>query len=518
MVFYKLNKGAVEVHKQAMLRTTSAAIMLSLVLSACNSGGASDSKKADELVKGKPTEISLMTVLRDAEVPNDGNPLEKEIETRSNTELKIQWIPSANYNEKLSVTLAGGDLPDVFEILNIETNFKEWGSQGAFASLDELITDKHPNLKKFLAQKYVDELRINKKLYGVPIVQPPGQSAMRVRLDWLEKLKLPEPKTLDDYYKVLKAFTFDDPDGNGKNDTFGLTINGADPTFNTPLLAAFDIRSGKLPFLKDKDGNYVPREITPQMKEGVAFLRKLYDEKILDPEFPGLKTPQVNAKFESSKVGMVVGAINNIDIGLLRLLKIVPTAKIKMIYPPADKEGKQVNHYNTNYQGAYVISSKVPKEKQQKIVDWLEWMVTPEAQDLILWGVDGVQSTGKDAGRKTTDKWNTDGVANYNKQLDLVKPKGNIYPPDNEYRDLIQASTDLGGKMNTDSPLNGVVITSKKWRDAEKELDKVNAGFVKIIAGKESIDTIDKYVQEWLSKGGTEALKELNAEIKEQLK
>lgn len=502
------------VHRKVAVGTA----LLSLLVTACGAGQPAGGGESAGGGKEPPTPISLMTVLREAEVPVDGNPLEKEIETRTNTELKIQWVPAASYNEKLSVTVAGGDLPDVFEVLSIETNFKDWASQGAFADLDELIQDAHPNLKRFLSQKYVDELRVGNKLYGIPIVQPPGQSIPRVRKDWLEKLNLPEPQTLDDYYNVLKAFTFQDPDGNGKDDTYGMSANGAETRPVFPVLSAFGIKSGKLPFMQDRDGNYVPREITPEMKEAVIWLRKAYEEKILDPEFPGLKGTQAHAKFEAGRIGIVVNAANNIDIGAERLLKNVPTSKIKAIMPPADKQGAQINHYNTNYQGAYVISSKLPKAKQQKIVDWFEWMIGEEAQDLIWWGVPEVHHAGRGGERKTNDKWHTDGVMNYNKQLDIIKINPNIYPPDTRLRDMVQESLETARKANADSPLNGVVITSKKWRSAEKELDKVNAGIVKIIAGNEPVENLDKYVQEWLNNGGSEALKELNEDIRSQLK
>lgn len=43
-----------------------------------------------------------------------------------------------------------------------------------------------------------------------------------IRKDWLDKLHLQAPKTLDDFYNVAKAFTLNDPDGNGKNDIYGF--------------------------------------------------------------------------------------------------------------------------------------------------------------------------------------------------------------------------------------------------------------------------------------------------------
>ena len=50
-----------------------------------------------------------------------------------------------------------------------------------------------------------------------------GQCLIIFRQDWLDKLGLKYPETLDDMKNVLIAFTNNDPDGNGKNDTYGYT-------------------------------------------------------------------------------------------------------------------------------------------------------------------------------------------------------------------------------------------------------------------------------------------------------
>ena len=48
--------------------------------------------------------------------------------------------------------------------------------------------------------------------------------ALFIRTHWLDKLGLSVPKTWDEIKKVAHAFTFDDPDGNGKNNTYGFTM------------------------------------------------------------------------------------------------------------------------------------------------------------------------------------------------------------------------------------------------------------------------------------------------------
>lgn len=46
-----------------------------------------------------------------------------------------------------------------------------------------------------------------------------------IRTDWLEKLGLQPPKTMEDVLTISAAFVEKEPDGNGKKDTFGLGIS-----------------------------------------------------------------------------------------------------------------------------------------------------------------------------------------------------------------------------------------------------------------------------------------------------
>ena len=48
------------------------------------------------------------------------------------------------------------------------------------------------------------------------------RTGLFIRKEWLDKLNLQMPKTLDDLLNVAKAFTFRDPDGDGKVDTYGF--------------------------------------------------------------------------------------------------------------------------------------------------------------------------------------------------------------------------------------------------------------------------------------------------------
>jgi putative aldouronate transport system substrate-binding protein len=136
----------------------------------------------------------------------------------------IVLLPTAQTDADAKVNAAGAanQLPDLFQV-NRGPWYKLYQA-GLLAPVDDLLP-LMPNRTKLL---YSDEIRnklvtLDGQMYGFP---QPGQilytDGLVIRQDWLDKLGLPAPKTLDDFLTVAKAFTQNDPDGNGKNDTYGF--------------------------------------------------------------------------------------------------------------------------------------------------------------------------------------------------------------------------------------------------------------------------------------------------------
>ena len=90
------------------------------------------------------------------------------------------------------------------------------------------------------------------------------------------------PKTLDDYYKIMKKISETDMNGDGKKDTYAISDTGNTDRIDQIFNQAFGITST---WLKDKDGNYVYYAVTDNEKNKLAFYRKLFKEKILDNEY-----------------------------------------------------------------------------------------------------------------------------------------------------------------------------------------------------------------------------------------
>lgn len=85
---------------------------------------------------------------------------------------------------------------------------------GQFWEIGPLLKD-FPNLSK-LKSTTNDNTKVDGKLYtlyrGVDI----ARQGLIYRKDWADKLGLKPPANMDELYAMAKAFTENDPDGNGK--------------------------------------------------------------------------------------------------------------------------------------------------------------------------------------------------------------------------------------------------------------------------------------------------------------
>ena len=105
------------------------------------------------------------------------------------------------------------------------------------------------------------------------------------RQDWLSNVGLDVPTNLEEFEDVLRAFTFEDPDGNGKDDTWGLVSTKASTSFDE-IAIWFGAPNG---WGEDENGNLQPMFMTDEYFESMNWLKGLYDEGILNSDFVTLE-------------------------------------------------------------------------------------------------------------------------------------------------------------------------------------------------------------------------------------
>ena len=206
---------------------------------------------------------------------------------------RVKWMATGGgYMQKLSQAITGGDIPDV---MTVDLNqYYTMVKGGLIADLtDELLEGDHPNLRdKFAAKDNIalDALRVDGRIYGVPSMGADydGHPFVWIRKDWLEKLGIEGPKSWKDLERVAKAFMEQDPDGNGKKDTYGIPIASnyggrGDGTLSELFLNVGGANINK--WMKKKDGTLMYGSVHPGAKEALSLLNDWYNKGIIEEDF-----------------------------------------------------------------------------------------------------------------------------------------------------------------------------------------------------------------------------------------
>ncbi len=267
------------------------------VLAGCKAGeGAKEpaASQPDGSPDSQPTtqeERPKVTILTNINVDTEGtdvndNDYIRYIEEQTGIDIEFINDTSSNYPQKLNTIMTSNNIPDGVMLMGDtqRTDLARFAEEELLLPLDSYI-DQYPNLKENIKKEAWDVTRFDGKIYGVPFQRYDSSPYMTfLRRDWLEKLNIDPEKdlvTIEDWYQVLKRFVEEDPDGNGQDDTYGLTATTSGTHFtNFTFLDSFGAAKAKY-----VDGELLPNYMLPEYKEWLKFMHKLYEEKILDPNF-----------------------------------------------------------------------------------------------------------------------------------------------------------------------------------------------------------------------------------------
>jgi putative aldouronate transport system substrate-binding protein len=441
-------------------------------------------------------------------------------------DFKPQFVLINDYMQKLSANVASGEIPDMMTMETPTANFYKWAKQGAFLPLNDYI-DKYPSLK--LVPDYVwKSMMVDGKIYGIPRYFPSTYLASPViRKDWLDKLGLKMPTSYEELKAVALAFTKNDPDGNGKADTYGMAM--AENINNAYELGGYwEFRSW---YHKDNEGNFMPNFISPARKDHIAWLADLQKEQALTPNFAVVKATQTAKDFYSGKAGIYISSPRGMDeAAMTELMKINPGAVLEPIPPFKAPDGSQGFMAFRAYYGMTMLSAQLAKdpEKLERILEFLDFgrkFYSLEERNKSntdydwMYGNEGTGYKVQDGNTQpeTADK----GLAPANFYID-----GLMWASSDDANQFSKAyktpqARELAEKMEkmhkeTKHFVNPLYqIYSETLISKGSELDKyLMEEQTKMIFGQRPISDWDKMVQEWKDKGGTQIVKEVNESMK----
>lgn len=228
------------------------------------------------------------------------NIYKKEAETfEKKTGIKIEYFnATTDFEQRLARAAAGNALPDL--IFNDAVAIGQFIQLGIADEIDPKSIAGHDNIYPLAWQstRYTDG-----KYYGVPTSAQ--TFALFVRKDWREKLGMPQPKTWEDVAKLAKAFTTQDPDGNGKADTYGFILPASTTRgYASWFMSAFLWQAGGDFIRESAPGKFKASLDEPAAVETLQFMRGMLCEKVVQPGAINATTADVIPSFRSSQSGM----------------------------------------------------------------------------------------------------------------------------------------------------------------------------------------------------------------------
>lgn len=478
------------------------------VLAGCGGGGGS------KIDKENPS-ISIMTESYQMDPATKDSPVYQALEEYLGTKLDIQFTPNSGYNEKVTAAMGSGSYPNVMLVKERNSSVIQNSRSGSFWEVGDKIKDsaKYPNLSR-ANEVILNNTSIDGKVYGLYRARELGRAGMTIRKDWLDNLNMSMPTTVDELYEVLKAFKEKDPDKNGQDDTFGIIVTKSPSTFD-PLAVWFGAPNQ---WGEDENGELQPSFMTDEYFEAMKFMKKLYDEKLMNQDFATYDAAKWDEQFLQNKAGVIIDVADRARRVATNIAASNPDAEIGVLgYVKKDAASEPKTLPTTGYAGYFVFPKKsvVDEEDLEFILKVFDKSNDPQAQNLMNWGIEGRQYTVND-----------DGTIQLTEDKTLQK----------EYADLNQVSTGMVEGLSKQKYATPVAeLVDKVYEENRKyvvpnpaealisdtysrkgvNLDAIiTEARTKFIAGQIDEAAWKTEIERWKTTGGTDYIKEINEQYK----
>lgn len=456
-----------------------------------------------------------------------------------------------DYDRKVSLAITSGELPDIMTVSNVATL-----KQLVENDLVEDLTESYKNCASDAIKEIYDSFdgrslenaTFDGKLMAIPSAVPGiGAGLVWLRQDWLDKLNLEGPKTLEELEHILQEFVTKDPGGNGKGKTIGLAASEKALFGNYGALNCMDsifahFNAYPKQWMEDEEGKVYYGSTAPKMKEALALMADWYKKGLIDPQMVTRDTDDMISTISGGQAGAFLGAWYGPDYPLPDSYKLEGKAKWKP-YVVAQNEDGSVNAYNQNPTTNYVVVRKgfEHPELAIKILNQECWEfindrdsehvknildndvdrgtrpLNIEIQDFdhILRNSQEIQSAidGKLKPEELSaeNKISYDGCKMYFENESTTE----TLPIIEHEKWYVGVPTGFNTKIHYAKPVfYGQTDGMKRlWTNMEKLEDET---MLKIITNVEPVDSFDSFVETWKSTGGDQVTREVEEEVKKK--
>lgn len=461
----------------------------------------------------------------------------------------------SQYDTNVSMVISMGSLPDIM-VVSSQDEVEQLVEAGLIEDLTEsynnCISDRIRKMYESYGDSLKDMVTYDGKIMALPETNiTDGPNLVWLRKDWMDKLGLSEPHTIDDVVNIVKHFISEDPgnngeDASGKPNTVGLAVDtdvtgecGYSSEFLLDIIFAC---FGAYPkqWIMNDDGEIVYGSITDEAKEALSYINSLYNQGVIDNDFLLRTSTNICELIENGLCGSFFGpwwAPNN---PLANAVSKNPDADWQPYLIATDSDGTTSYHsQNPCYKyvvvrkgyehpeiAAKMISVMFDKVRfdctdSEEFKNYYQLNVEPTARPLSI-NVDynnalSICYRNIDAtisGRKNPDSLELLERSFYDACSEYIKNANKTSTQWAAYMSRIKACS-LIAQDNikvVDSLYFKTTDTMKShwWRLKAKEKE----AYLKIISGEEDISYFDTFVKEWNEQGGQIITSEVSESMK----
>lgn len=507
-----------------------------------SSAASEDPYAAYRPIEGKDYTVTVAGWLA-GPVDNENGEMLDYYQEKTGVRIESVNLDGTQYADLLNIRIASKDIPDVFSIPTFAT-FQKYYQQGVGIEFDRAMFQEFaPDFYALYEKEYPEGLKIvcldeerPEVMQGLPQYKYHGQFLFPFvwRQDWLENVGIDKvPDNLEEMEEALYKFAKEDPDGNGQDDTYGISHSGTLAVF-----AAYGYlptnNTGKAeynPIWSERDGKLVCGSIQPEMKEALAKLAQWYQDGIIDPEFltgenKGGRADVTHA-FINDKIGLSLhgdywtwAQVEPLGLNYMEFSKNHDNVdeRLAITTPILANDGESRNTYRASLFSGYVtmFGSHLQDEpdKLGKIFEFYNWVYANEENYTEAWyGLEGKHWEMQNGvpmpiGDYADDKGLQNKIGAYTTVATIVEPLS--------YQGAIRGTLDKWAKeKGFDNPNYGIrdklTVTPPSYSQYWSEITKLTSeAYINIITGKAPVDSFDTYVEDFYKYGGDIITQEAN--------
>lgn len=511
----------------------------------------------DDLTEKYSIEI-MSTSYGKSPLPVEEDPVNQWLSKEFNMDITLTAPAADDYQTLVSTRFSANEYPDILQLPSRDYGFT-LSDQGLLVDAKNIYP--YLPLSNNYTTKNMIQWSTNTSNGEIPFITKyaiqDGVWGWVIRQDWLDALDMEIPSTKDELLEFAKAVTFNDPDGNGKDDTYFMTGGGQGKGWGN--LDGFATMFGN-PAIYVENGELQHPYFNGISEARLNFFKELIDAKVMAPDWFTKNWDQACADMANYQVAMAwfpAGTFEAQIVTNFSTVRDVDRFVWTYLEDSPTEEGKYPANGNPGYMWAFLKEKFEGQDGKLKRVAHMIDTMTMGGKNYFQSIQQSIPEVYEAAGIKVSGSERPYGYTDDNKsfylqdamqagfltqdEFDKYEPSGiwQMWGLCTSYQiDFEDPDADEFTKKYVESGNSGraVIAANEKWpndgllvtlTDEAAEFQTSNADWVfaqeyAFATGDRSFDDWDSFTQEWLDKGGKlviqQAAEQLGVEVPDYAK